>query len=332
MRARTNRQVGRVTLSDIAQRAGVSVSTASLVLSNKAKERRISADAVSRIEEAAAQLDYSPNLLVHSLQRGLTNILCFYNGFRDRRENDLYMDRLSTSIERAGGALGYDILVYCDFSRTDEATYRVLNGGRSDGLIFFAPLADDPLFEYLRDSRLPTVLINRVDVAGKLSSIRDDQEDGMAQVARKLVQLGHTRIAALTNSPHGNKDGDERVRSLRKYLAEAGIHIPDAWVVPTDDLIPDHPRRSLEMLLGENDPPTALFCWHDLAGYQILEHCEAMGVRVPEELSVVGYDGLRWPAMTRHELASVSVNLDKMAQEAVGMLDSLLLGKAQGPI
>src|SRR5882724_8190636 len=102
---------GRATLSDIATRAGVSVSTASLVLADKAKQRRLSDDVVERVRKVAAELDYAPNLLVHSLQRGRTDTLMFYNAFRKRTEQDLYMDRLSMAVEVAGGRHGFDILV-----------------------------------------------------------------------------------------------------------------------------------------------------------------------------------------------------------------------------
>lgn len=204
MANRTFRTSGRPTLSDIAALAGVSVSTASLVLSDKAKQRRLSDDVIERVRKVAAELDYSPNLLVQSLQQGRTHTISFFNGFRQRSQDDLYMDRLSTAIEQAGGRLGYDILVFCVFKRTAEETYRHLNGGRCDGMIFFAAEEKDPLLPFLRSSRLPVVLVNSIDSAGALSSVRDDVRSGMSQVADRLVALGHRRIAALTNVPEGS--------------------------------------------------------------------------------------------------------------------------------
>src|SRR4029079_7846178 len=106
-----------------------SVSTASLVLAGKAAPRRISPEVEERVREIARQRDYTPNLLVHSMQRGRTNVLSFYSSFRLRERNDLYMDRLSTAIERAAGGCGYDVLVHCDFRRSAEAFYRHITGG-----------------------------------------------------------------------------------------------------------------------------------------------------------------------------------------------------------
>jgi DNA-binding LacI/PurR family transcriptional regulator len=319
---------GRPTLSDIASQAGVSVSTASLVLSDKAKQRRLSDDVVARVRKVAAELDYSPNLLVQSLQQGRTHTISFFNGFRRRSQDDPYMDRLSTAIEQAGGHCGYDILVYCVFERSVEETYRHLNGGRCDGLIFFAAQENDPLLPYLRTSRLPVVLINTVDPCDVLSSVHDDHVGGVSQVADRLMALGHRRIAAFSNVLDGNPDADLRVRLLRKMLAARGVPIPDRWIVCTDDNRQGDAERALSFLMAEAEPPTAIFCWHDRLGYQVLEHCDRLGISVPDELSLIGYDGLRWPAQSRHVLASVEVDLTALAKEAVALLHNQISGQS----
>jgi DNA-binding LacI/PurR family transcriptional regulator len=301
------------------------------VLANKAKQRRISDEVVERVRKVAAELDYSPNLLVHSLQKGKTQTLSFYNAFRKRSIQDIYLDRLSMALELAGGELGFDILVYCVFNRTVEDTYRYLNGGRCDGLLLFAPVEDDPLLPYLRNSRLPTVLINTVDKEGALSFVKEDHIAGMRQVAENLHELGHRRIAALTNVPNGNPDADLRIELLRRFLAEHGISIPDRWVLQTDDMATVDAERAVTFLMSEPEPPTALFCWHDRLGYQVVEQCDRLGIAIPEQVSVVGYDGLRWPAIARHVLASVHVDLVGIAHEAVALAKQLIDGEIQEP-
>lgn len=330
--AETVRNNSRATLRDIAAHAGVSVSTASLVLSGKAKERRISSNVIDRVQLAATTMDYSPNLLIRSLRHGRTHVLSFLNGFRHRSAKDLYMDLLSTAVEQAGGARGYDLLVCCDFRRSDEEMYRHLNGGRSDGLLFFAPMRNDPLLPFLRTSRLPVVLCNKEDDCGLLSSVRDDVADGIRQIADMLVSLGHRRIALLTNTLWGNPDAGERVEMLRARLASQGIRVPETWIIPTDDTTPEDAGAALRFLLAEPEPPTALFCWHDRLGYQILEQCAHLGVSVPEQLSVVGYDGLRWPSTTHHTLASACINLDTLAAAGVDLLDALIQETERGPV
>ncbi len=318
----------RVTMSDIARRSGVHSSTVSAVLAGKAKERRISEDVAAQVLAVAAEMDFAPNLVAHSLQQGHTHVLSFFNGFRNREWRDAYMDGLTAAVERAGGALGYDILVSCDFRRSAADTYRVLNGGRSDGLLFFAPHPGDPLLPYLRKSRLPIVLVSGVDETGVLSSVTGDAEEGMRQVAQNLVALGHRRVAALT--AHGvHPDAHARIVMLRARLAEAGVSLPEAWVLPVDGKDSTEGAAALRFLLAESAPPTALFCWHDHLGYMMLEQCGALGIAVPERLSLVGYDGLPWPAKTPHTLASVQVDLDAMGEAAVETLHRFITH--QGP-
>lgn len=320
MRAEFRKGIGRATLNDIAKHAGVSVSTASAVLADKAKERRISQDVADRVRTAATQMDYAPNLLVRSLQRGKTHVLSFFNGFRARNENDLYMERLMTALERSAGRLGYDILVSCDFRRSAQETYRYLNGGRSDGLILFAPPSDDPLLPYLRTSRLPTVLVSREDSANVLPSVKGDTENGLRQVADRLIALGHRRIAIIGHVPDGNQEAAVRVALVREILANHGVIVPDRWILPASDQPADDAAEALRFLMAETTPPTALFCWHDRIGYQILAQCEIQGISVPDQLSVIGYDGLFWPASTRHTLASVSLDLVALADASVDIL------------
>jgi LacI family transcriptional regulator len=319
----------RVTMSDIARRSGVHPSTVSAVLAGKAKERRISENVVAQVLAVAAEMDFAPSLVAHSLQQGHTHVLSFFNGFRNREWRDAYMDGLTAAVERAGGALGYDVLVSCDFRRSAADAYRILNGGRSDGLLFFAPEVGDPLLPYLRKSRLPIVLVSGVDDVGVISSVTSASDDGMRQIAQRLVALGHRRIAAVTaTGPH--PDAHDRIAMLGARLAEAGVALPGRWILPVDGKRPVDGAAALRFLLSEPDPPTALFCWHDYLGYMILEQCAALGVSVPERLSLVGYDGLPWPAKTPHILASVAVDLDAMGEAAVETLHRLITHQGAG--
>jgi len=312
----------RTTLNQVARKAGVSVTTVSMVLAGKAAENRISEPTLHRVLDAATELDYSPNLLVRSLRHGRTNILSFLNAFRNRQTDDLYMDRLSTAVERSVGKHGLNLLVFCDFGISTDDTYRFLNGGHSDGLLFFAPRADDALLPLMRASRQPVVLINARDEHGVLPSVRDDVLSGMRQVASEWVRLGHRSIGAITESWQSPGDASTRIGLLGQHLAEHGARIAEGGVVEyaddTDGLLAD--------ILARPDAPTALFCWRDFVAYRMLEACDRLGVKVPGQLSVVGYDGLHWPAVTHHIAASVHVDLVGLADAAVHLLDRLILG------
>ncbi len=305
----------RTTLTEVARRAGVSLTTASLVMGGKAEAHRISHEVLDRVQCAVKEMDYVPNRLVHSMQSGRTQILSFFNGFRDRSVHDIYMDTLSTAIQRAAGRYGYDVLVNCDFSRSPGDTYRHLHGGIVDGVLFFAPLPCDPLLPFLRDSRLPALLINAHDEQGVLPGVKDDMSTGIDLVTQRLYELGHRRIAIFTDANQQN-DSEARTLRMRANLAKKGVKIPDEWVISfTGEMLP-----AIETLMSQNNPPTAIFCWRDRVAYWTLEICEKLGIIVPASLSIVGYDGLDWPAATHHTPASVKVDMDQLADTAIKLL------------
>lgn len=317
----------RSTLTDVAKMAGVSESTVSLVLAGKGLRRRISADTHDRVRIAAHDLGYTPSLLHRSMQRGRTQVLSLYNAFRNRDRDDLYMNRLTAAITHAGGVLGYDILVHSNFQRDTRETYEFLNGGLSDGLVLFGPSADEPLLPLLRNSRLPTVIIGPRRDESALSTVLDDEALGMKLIAEALVSNGHRRIAAIVESLGRVLDPTGRLDRLRHELAIHGVVLDESDVIVWKGSAED----AVQQLRALPSKPTAFFVWHDRVAYRIVEACEKLGVRVPEELSVVGYDGLVWPSTSGHIVTSVQVPLHEMAEVGVALLHRLIEGD-RGPL
>lgn len=302
--------------------AGVSESTVSLVLTGKWGRQRISEETSRRVFDAAKQLDYSPSLLHRSVRRGRTHILSFYNSFRNRQTGDLYMDRMSSAIEHAGGKHGYNILVQCTFDLSEDETFRFLNGGFSDGVILFSPRDDDPLLQRFRNSTLPTVIFNPRAAESILSTVEDDVNYGMGQIAEALIAAGHHRVTIVTQERAGWPDPQLREACLRREYVQRGIGEEGLHTVPMYD---DFDGTVEEVLAGPNRP-TAVFVWHDLSAYFFLEACLRHGIRVPEDLTIIGYDGINWASSTGHRIASVAVDFDGLAESAVEILDRLISG------
>ncbi len=314
----------RSRLEDVALSAGVSASTVSSVLAGNYQNRRISEETRKRVMESAQRLQYTPNLLHRSIRRGRTNVISVFNAFRRRDRDDLYLDRMMASIEEAGGEIGYNILVHTNYKLDLAATYESLTGGFSDGLILFGSAEDDPLLPLLRESTLPTVLIASRHVDPAFINVLDDEAEGMRLVAENLVGEGHRRIAAITYASETSSDPTGRIGRLRKELSVRGVALPDENVLTFHGEVDDIAKQVHAL-----DPlPTALFIWHDGNAYRILDALEGLGLSVPGDLSVIGYDGIHWPCKSSHTIASVLVPMDKMAQTSVHVLDQLLLGNA----
>lgn len=322
-----SRTRSRSTLTDVARLAGVSPSTVSSVLAGNADHRRISDETLQRVRSAANTLGYTPNLLHRSMRRGRTHVISLFNAFRVRKRGDLYMDRLAGAIEQAGGDVGYDILVHSNFKRGVKETYEFLNGGFSDGLILFGSTADEPLLPLLRSSTLPTVLIGPRHADLSLSTVMDDEAMGMRLIAEALIEHGHTEIAAVVERVGGVTDPTGRLRRLREELASRGVALNDRNVVIWNDSAAETARK----LAALPSRPTAVFVWHDRNAYRIVEACEEQGIRIPQDLSVIGYDGIVWPSTSPHIVATVEVPVDEMAEVGVDLLDRLIQGQP-GPL
>ncbi|RYG22071.1 LacI family transcriptional regulator [bacterium] len=316
----------RSKLTDVAALAGVSTSTVSLVLAGKGEANRISEETHRRVHEAAATLNYAPSLLHRSVRRGRTNILSFYNSFRNRYAGDLYMDRISAAVEHAGGQHRYNVLVHCHFEQTVQETYEFLNGGFADGLILFAPTPDEPLLPLLRRSGLPTVIVNPRGPEEVLSTVEDDAQHGMRLVAESLIQNGHRRIAIVTRHYPGWPDSQRREEFLRGWLAEFGVPEQNVHTIIERTQTPDEHDRVLAEFLDLPERPTALFVWNDRTAYDLLDTCLRAGIDVPGELSIVGYDGIAWPTTTGHIVSSVRAPFEDLADAAVVALDRQIRG------
>jgi DNA-binding LacI/PurR family transcriptional regulator len=312
----------RSSLQDVARRAGVSPSTVSSVLAGNQEHRRISEETCERVHDAARALLYTPNLLHRSIRRGRTHIVSVFNAFRRRDRDDLYLDRLTGAIEEAGGELGYNILVYTNYKQSLEEIYESLTGGFSDGLVLFGSTADDPLIALLKESTLPTVLIAPRQTDGTFLSVLDDEAMGMRMVAEAIVAQGHRQVAAITYRTGNNLDPTGRIARLRLELARLNVPLEDEFVLPFGIGPEDAAKRLLDLC----PRPTALFVWHDGNAYRLLEALERSGLSIPNDLSIVGYDGILWPSKSAHVIASVAVPVDQMARTGVCLLDRLISG------
>jgi DNA-binding LacI/PurR family transcriptional regulator len=142
-------------------------------------------------------------------------------------------------------------------------------------------------------------------------------------VAESLVLKGHSRIAFVIEEGQTVRDAPERLRLLRLHLASHGINIPNDFILPFDARFPE----GLIRLMERSDGPTAVFAWRDFIAYFILENLESKGIRFPDDLSVIGYDGVHWPSKSSHIAASVKVDLYDLAAKSIELLDSVIAGK-----
>lgn len=309
-----------VTLKDIAQEAGVSVSTVSRILDDRYPASRT--DNAVKVKAVAERLGYRRNVYASGLRRRETGSI----GVLVPRLTDAVMALMFESIERAARARGmFAIVSTCGDSPDSQAeVVETLLDRNVDGLILATARIDDALPQQLRQRQLPHVLVLRTDNAS--SSVLGDDELGGYLAARHLIDLGHKDVAVIsgpnfTSSAHGRVDG------ARRALTEAGIALDDRNLMFAGYGIQAGVDAARE-LLGREHAPTAIFAANDNIAIGVAHVAAEQGLTLGKELSVVGYNDIPLVEKLSVPLTSVRVPFDQIAEKAVESLQE----ESAGPV
>lgn len=270
------------TIKDVAKRAGVSPTTVSRVLAGKLVAR---AETVERVRSAATALRYHPNVLAQGLiTRRTGTIAVVVTDICD----PAYPLAIRGVVDVAT-ANGYSLfLVSANTHATDPNYLRFVSHYRVDGAILYSSSVTDEEIKQLQTSGVRTVLINR-QMEG-IASISVDGEQSGYLATQHLIALGHRRIAYISGSSTTRQTLPRR-NGYERALREAKIKIDPALIVAGDSE-PEGGAAAMERLLALADPPTAVFAYNDMTAIGALETIRARGLRVPDDISVVGYDGI----------------------------------------
>lgn len=302
-----------VTLRDVAEASGVSISTVSRILDERTPP---SASATAqRVRAAAEQLGYRRNVFASSLRRGATGTI----GVLVPRLTDAVMALMFEAIERTARRHGsFAVVATCgDDPDEERRATEILLDRNVDGLILATARIDDALPAALRERGIAHVLVLRTDGVSP-SSLGDDETGGYLAV-RHLIDLGHTDIAIVTG-PWFTSSGRDRRRGAERALAEAGIEIRDDRILTTGFGVDDGIDAG-RALLDRPDPPTAIFAANDNLAVGIIGAGRNLGLLPGRELSIVGYNDIPLAARLPTPLTSVSTPFDQIATTAFDLLD-----------
>ena len=275
------------TIRDVARLAGVSRGTVSRVLNN---QPRVDPHTRVRVLQAIADLDFSPSTLARGLSMGKTLSIGVVVPFITRPS---VVERLR-GIEGALSTTSYDLVVFNVETpqRRDMVLRDLTRGERVDGMILVGLTPDAETVASIERSGIPTVLIDAHDP--RFSRVVSNDVDGARQAVEHLLRLGHRRIAFLGDLPQiafSYPASKLRHRGVRIALRAAGLHLPTAYTV-IGDPGRSRARELTRDLLDVPTPPPAIVCASDLQAIGAREAARDLGVEVPDQLSIIGYDDL----------------------------------------
>ncbi len=312
------------TIKDVALRAGVSVTTVSHVVNDT---RHVSAKGRERVELAIRELGYVPNAMARSLKSNTTSTL----GMLIPNSSNPYFAEIVRIVEDRCFGAGYT-LVLCN---TDDEPHRqsvylqVLAERRIDGLIVVSTGDDDSLVTQLRGLCMPTVLVDREIADPVCDLVETAHMQGGLLAVRHLLSLGHKRIACI-GGPVGVMPSEQRIEGWRMALAEAGA-TPD--IANADSLLwrggftSQGGYEAMHAILRTEQAPSAVFVCNDLMAIGALRAAHESGVRVPDDLSIVGFDDIELSAYTSPALTTVAQPKERIGALAVDMLLERVGGK-----
>ena len=308
----------RVTIRDVAAQAGVSVATVSKVLNQR---YGVSADTFARVTAVIKELGYEASLVAQSLRNHRTNVI----GILVADIEPFSTELLKGAADAIRGT-GFELVVYSAGGRTGdpegwEQRYLTrLSGTLVDGAVLVTPAVD---LEGLPGT--PVVAVDPHTGRAALPTVDSDNLHGGRLATEHLIALGHRRIALLTGR-EDLKSAQQRETGYRGALASAGLSV-DETLIRRGEYDHDVAAESARVLLSGPNRPTAVFAANDISAIATIESARTLGLRVPEDVSVVGFDNIPESALCTPPLTTVQQPIREMGNRAVTLLVRLINGE-----
>lgn len=307
-------------MKDISKICGVSVATVSKALNN---HRDVGEDTKAQIRKVAKELGYSPNLSARALKTNKTYGIGVL--LADEAQSGLTHDYFSSvldSFKRTAEKCGYDI-TFINSSKNRAGSMSYLEHSRYrgfDGVVIACIDFGDPEVIELVKSDIPVVTIDYV--FNNRIAITSDNAGGMKDLAQYICSLGHRRIAYIHGAPSAVTTN--RLSSFYATTEKRGIHIPDEYVVeaPYRDAVKTY-EQTLK-LLDLPEPPTCILFPDDFAAFGGIRAIRERGLRIPEDISVAGYDGIRAARHLDPQLTTLRQDTEQIGCTAARELISLI--------
>ncbi len=304
----------RATRADVARRARVSVATVSYVINDG--PRPVSQATRERVLRAIRHLDYRPSEIARSLRLHRTRTIGL---ILPDTANPFYA-ALAKGVEDTGFARGYSVLLcHSDYDAARERAYaEVLLAKQVDGVIYIQATSDVTAVQRLLQRRVPTVAVDREIPDLAIDCVVADNFGGSYAAARHLLQLGHRQNGCIVRSS-ALSNARERVRGYQAAMAEAGlVAAPDVLIAEGHGFADG--QKAMRELLTLASRPTAVLVFPDLIAIGAMRAACDAGLRVPEDVSIVGFDDIPVSAFVHPALTTVAMPKGELGRRAAEVL------------
>jgi LacI family transcriptional regulator len=301
------------TINDVARLAGVSITTVSHVINNT---RFVSDELKERVVTAMHELDYRPNTLAQGLRKGTTKTI----GLIIPDNSNLFFAEIARSIEDVGYENGYSVIL-CNTDNNLEKQRRyteVLVSKQVDGIILISAGESAEDLEETQVAGIPVVVADREIEQTMVDVVLVDNEKGGYLATKYLLELGHRRISCIAG-PSLLTPSAQRVQGYQRALQEANI-APNSGYLATGDFGMESGESAIRKLLDTQPRTTAVFVCNDMMAVGAMRGAREFGLRVPEDLSIIGFDNILLARATTPPLTTVAQPKSTLARVTTELL------------
>ena len=310
------------TLKNVADKVGISVTTASRALAGYSD---VSAETRQRVIAAADELGYRPNLTAQRLQKQRTDTLGFIMPTFGPRFSDPFFSEFIAGIGNEAAAHRYDLMVSAhapDSEGEHQAYARAARGDWVDGLIIVRTRVDDPRIKRLSQEQCPFVAFGRTECEFDYPYVDEDSQAGMSLLVQHFINLGHRRIAIII-PPVTFMFGRYRLQGYYQTMAANGLPVMPEWVVE-GDLTQRGGAEKVEQLLDLKPLPTAIIAGNDLMAVGAMRTVQQRGLQVGKDIAIGGFDDIPLSAYTTPALTTVHQPIYEIGRQACAMLINII--------
>lgn len=316
----------RITSQDVANLAGVSRTTVSFVLNN-VEGFQISPETRQKVLEAAAQLGYVPDSAAQTLaSRRARAIGLVMTRSPHHIASDSFLPQIISGLLKVTKTQNLRLMIeQVDAAHQSQAYLELARAKRIDGMILLTPRMDDEALVTLEKAEIPAVLMGHLPNSD-LYSVDVDNRAAAEQAVRYLISLGHRRIACITNAPASYTAAPQRVQGYLDALTAAGIP-HDPALIRYAEFDPESGYERMKSLLQSGASFTAVFVASDNVAIGAKSAIREAGLRVPDDISMMGFDDIPWSRYSDPPLSTVHLPAEALAQQACVMLLDLIQGQ-----
>ncbi|HVO69248.1 MAG TPA: substrate-binding domain-containing protein [Aggregatilineaceae bacterium] len=300
-------------IKDVARSASVSVSTVSHVVNGT---RHVTPETTARVRQAIEELGYHPNSVARSLRRGKTHTL----GLLVPDNSNPFFAEVARVVEDEGFIEGYSVIL-CNSSGSEarEKIYvDVLLSKQVDGLIFIASSTRLTGLRRVLNAKVPVVVVDREIPSSSVTHILVDQWRGGYIAGEYLVKLGHHQIAVITG-PDATTSSAQRLQGFNHSLSNRGISLDEHRVMAGDFRFAGG-QEAIRELLARGLKFTAVFAANDLMAMGAINTLHGVGLRIPEDVSVMGFDDIPYAATALPPITTIAQPIEELGRLSVHAL------------